>query len=148
MAKNFESIVTEEFLIRFYGLETVPYGNANKTREIKRLKEDIDREDPILRQKLYEKADEVDLTQFMAGTRPTYWVDNCFYGSYDCAANWQRLITFHGQCLFIDANKFPNYSPGNGLDISIVINGSDNIGGWQGTDKGGTTLKLQRGKQN
>ena len=51
----------------------------------------------------YDRASKINLTYFMDETKPTYWVDDCFFGSFECSR--LKLIIYEIINLGISWNK-------------------------------------------
>ena len=56
-----------------------------------------------------ERANSVNITQFMILTRPSYVIYSCSFGSQNCENIWKPVRTFQGQCLAINVNDLPSY---------------------------------------
>ena len=83
-------------ITRFEILEYLYSNNIFKTRE------------------KYDRASKINLTYFMDETKPTYWVDDCFFGSFECSR--LKLIIHEIINLDISWNKV-----NLGLKLSICI---------------------------
>ena len=62
----------------------------------------------------YDRASKINLTYFMDETKPTYWVDDCFFGSFECSR--LKLIIYEIINLEISWNKVIL-----GLKLSICV---------------------------
>ena len=84
----------------------------------------------------YDKTDKMKLSKFSRHTMPRYQVTKCLFDSYDCSNSFKILATLQGNCIALDPNGLKDYNSFGRLKLTLMLNNTDLIGGWEGNNHG------------